>query len=493
LPGLTQLLNSMSPEVRVYLDALLEGDALWVPRSLPQLEAYLSPADILFYGGAAGGGKSDLLLGLSMTAHRKSMIFRREYPQLQDLIDRSHELLATTTARYNAQRARWIGIPGNRILEFGAIQHERFKEKFKGRPHDLKAFDEVCDFTDTQFRFITAWTRTVVPDQRTRIVCAGNPPSQPEGEWVIPYWAPWLDDQHPHPAATGELRWYATLDGEDKEVESGEPFTYKGEKIEPKSRTFIPALLEDNPYLRDTDYRATIQALPEPLRSQLLLGDFKALRDDKPRQVIPSEWVKAAMGRWTRDPPEGVGLSAVGVDAARGGRDKTVIAKWFGTWMGVLEKYAGIETPDGPSAAALVLESLEGFEGADVGVDVIGIGASVYDVLEGHELAVTPVNFSERTLATDRSGLLRFHNVRAEAYWKLREALEPELGDNIALPPDDELRAELVAPTWKLTSRGILMESKADIHKRLRRSPNCADAAVIAYWISSAGAGVYFK
>ena len=125
------------------------------------------------------------------------------------------------------------------------------------------------------------------------MVCAGNPPTYAEGEWVIRYWAPWLSTSYPYPAEPGELRWFATIDGKDVEVESGKRFGYKGESIQPLSRTFIPAFLKDNPYLANTSYEAVLQGLPEPLRSQLLHGLFTTTRPDLPYQVIPTEWVKA--------------------------------------------------------------------------------------------------------------------------------------------------------------------------------------------------------
>jgi hypothetical protein len=80
----------------------------------------------------------------------------------------------------------------------------------------------------------------------------------------------------------------------------------------------------------------------------------------------------------------------------------------------------------------------------------------------------------------DRSGQLAFVNSRAQWYWRLREALDPTSGQNLALPPSAELRADLCAPRWKLTVRGIQVEAKDDIAKRIGRSPDCGDAAVYA-------------
>ena len=450
---------------------------LWrpIPNS-PQTEALDCPADELFYGGSAGGGKSWLLIGLALTRHRKSIIFRREYPQLKDIVQSTHELLGGTRARYNTNDAMWRAIPGGRTLEFGAVQYEHDVNKYKGRAHDLKAFDEVGELSEYQYRFLTGWLRTTVPGQRTRVVCTGNPPTHAEGEWVIRYWAPWLDGQHPNPARPGELRWFTVLDGRDTEVADGKPFQHNGETVYPRSRTFIPARLTDNPYLASTDYGSVLQALPEPLRTQLLYGDFSVGVKDDPWQVIPTEWVRLAQARWMERADPG-SQSALGVDVARGGDDQTVIAPRYGTWFAPLQKHSGISTPNGQRVAGLILAARRG--SATVNVDVIGVGASVYDQLAQYP-GVRGINFGEGTEFTDKSGRLRFANVRAYAYWSFREALDPATGQGLALPIDNELLADLTAPKWTLRGGRIYVESKQEIIKRLHRSPDCGDAVVLA-------------
>ena len=79
---LPELLRYLSAPERVAMDRLLRGVSvpLWTPLPGPQTLAYHTPADELFYGGAAGGGKTDLLLGLAATAHHNSLILRREIP-----------------------------------------------------------------------------------------------------------------------------------------------------------------------------------------------------------------------------------------------------------------------------------------------------------------------------------------------------------------------------------------------------------------------------
>jgi hypothetical protein len=476
---LQELQSYLSLQELAEMQRLLEMDRrIWRPLPGPQTAAYLSEADELFYGGAAGGGKSDLLIGLGTTAHQRSIIFRREYPQLKAIIDRSREIIGDR-GRYNGQDNIWR-LDDGRVLEFGAVQYDADTRKYQGRPHDLKAFDELPNFTEAQYRFLIGWTRTTVPNQRTRVVGAGNPPTSADGEWVIRRWGAWLDAQHPNPARPGELRWYVVVDGEEVEREDGTPFEWKGEQLRPRSRTFIPARLADNPFLMATDYGSQLQALPEPLRSQLLYGDFTAGIDDDPWQVIPTEWVRQAQSRWTAERPA-LPMTALGVDVARGGRDKTVLAPRYGNWFGELQKHAGTSTPDGPSVAALVIAALEEGSDPDINIDVIGAGGSPYDALRAHdELRVNGINFAERSDATDKTGRLPFVNMRAEAYWQMREALDPKTGDDIALPPDSELLADLCAAKWTVRTGGIQIESKEDIIKRLGRSPDCADAVVMA-------------
>lgn len=487
------LLERLTPAERYLLDGLTQNDQLWKPHheNVPQIMGYTSEADILYFGGAAGGGKSDLLLGLALTAHTKSIIFRREFLQLRELVDRSQEILELTKARYNQTFTRWTGIPGRRTLEFGAVQHEKFREKYKGRPHDLKAFDEICDFPENVFRFLIAWNRSTNPGQRCRVVCAGNPPTHVDGEWVIRYWAPWLSENHPNPAKSGEIRWFAGIDGKDVEVKSGGAFLHKGELIKPLSRSFILAKLGDNPYLRDTNYRAVLQALPEPLRSQLLDANFHIRSPDNLQQVIPTEWVKAAQARWReRDRPPGP-IDVIGVDPSRGGADTMELAPRIGgNYYLPLVSCPGEAVPDGPAAAGLVVSTLGEDDEAEIHIDIIGIGSSAFDILAADDYNVVAVNFAEGTDETDLSGKLKLRNVRAAAYWKFREALDPESGRDIALPPDDEMVADLVAPCWAMTSRGITVEPKKDIRKRLHRSPGKGDAVVMADY--DAAPGVFF-
>lgn len=475
LTELRELLQRLPPEALTQLDSLLFSEP-WVPLPGPQTLAAKSPADVLFYGGAAGGGKTDLLAGLALTQHRRSIIFRREATQLQGIFDRVADILHSRDG-FNGHDKIWR-LPGmGRQLEFGSCKDPGSEIAYQGRPHDLKAFDEITHFLEAQFRFLNGWKRTTVRGQRVRTVCAGNPPTDSDGEWVIRYWAPWLDDHYPAPAEDGEIRWFAMLDGKDQEVDSGEHFMWKGEMILPHSRSFIRSSVEDNIFLMDTDYKQVLQALPEPLRSQMLRGDFNAGRDDDPFQVIPTQWVREAQARWEKRDRKGP-MTAIGVDVARGGADFTVLAPRHGNWYDELTPLPGSATPNGPTTAGAVVSLVR--NGASIHVDVIGVGSSVFDFLDANGLNVTGVNASEASLATDRSGRLPFMNVRAQMWWQFREALDPQYDEGVALPPDDMLRSDLCAPRWKMTQRGIQVESRDDIVKRIGRSPDRGTAVVLA-------------
>ena len=116
-------------------------------------------------------------------------------------------------------------------------------------------------------------------------------------------------------------------------------------------------------------------------------------------------------------------------------------------------------------------------------VDVIGIGAGVVHQLREKKVAVIPFHAAEHSRHTDRSGELGFVNMRAAAWWGMRERLDPAFGATIALPPDDELTADLTAPRrLPLTSGGkIQIEGKDAIRARLGRSTDAGDAAVQAF------------
>lgn len=480
---LLELLPLMTDEDRAELDKLLTvGMPIWVPQPGPQTMALENPADIIFYGGQAGGGKTDLLIGVALTQQQHSILFRRQAVQLTGIEERITKVLGTRKG-YNSTTGVWR-LPDSRLLELGSVNEPDDWMKYQGRAHDAKLFDEITHFTEIQFRTLIGWMRTDNPNVRQRVIAAGNPPTDSEGEWVIRFWAPWLDPQHPNPAKPGELRWFITgEDGEDLEVNGPSLVKVKGKWVKPKSRTFVPSSVDDNLFLQLTGYRDTLMALPEPLRSQMAEGNFLAGRADDVWQLIPSAWIRAAQQRWQPRQTKGE-MTAMGFDVARGGVDRSTLAPRYDTWFDEFITVPGTVTKDGPTAATFAVGHVR--DGAPIFVDAIGVGGAALDFMIGLNLNVAPVVGSEGSQTFDKSGRLRMRNRRAEMYWALREALDPTNPNPIALPPDKELFTELAAHRYKVIQLGakeaaVQVVDKDYIREQIGRSPDKADAVAMTF------------
>ena len=231
-----------------------------------------------------------------------------------------------------------------------------------------------------------------------------------------------------------------------------------------------------------------------------VLGEFMSSSEDT---VIPLAWVELANDRWRArfervDPStgrraagrardardgtpivveDGMKLHTLGVDVARGGEDRSVIALRQGNTIMELRRYA---YSDDTMLLANQIDAIQGAHQAPVAiVDVIGVGAGVYDRQRERGRPCRPFNSSEATKRTDISGEFGFANKRSHAWWNLREMLDPQSGCDVALPPDDRLTGDLVAPKWRLMAGGrIQVESKDEIKKRIHRSTDDGDSVV---------------
>lgn len=448
----------------------------------------------MFFGGIAGAGKSDLLLGLGLTAHRKTLFLRRQATQLQEVTSRVQELLKPGDRwRGSGHGGLWSTSDG-RTIEFAGIDKEKDKQKYKGRAHDLKAWDEVVDFPKSVYEFVNGWNRTTIPGQRCRVVCASNPPTTAEGDWVIDRWRAWLDPKAGNRAGPGELRYYTTIGDKEQEFADASPVAFDGETYYPRSRTFIPGHMLD--ILKATGYANTLATLPEPLRTIYLKGDFGASRQDDRWQLIPTRWVEAAVARW-RDRYEKRGpVRAVGVDPSRGGADQACVASRYGhpepakgAVIGPIIKAAGKTILEGQDMIPLIRQGGGGVEGVKTNVDAIGIGASVVDCCKLLSVpGIVAVVVSNSTGWRDpRCPKIHFVNLRSALMWNVRNLLDPEGGPDetrLALPDDPALKADLTAPRYSMSTGGVKVESKEDIRERIGRSTDAGDAVALACWES---------
>lgn len=233
--------------------------------------------------------------------------------------------------------------------------------------------------------------------------------------------------------------------------------------------------------------------------------------DSNMEGVIPLGWVERAVERWLEwqenGAPEQPGQPVVACDVARFGDDMTAMVRRQGNAVYTVHRFSGLDTRE-TTEVLLRRDPRPDMNGKTVRlfpvdtphlayiVDVIGVGAGVVDNLRHHmrELrrphppTVIGFNASEQEHRRDRNGEFEFFNNRAAAWWNLRELLDPSQpgGSSIMLPDDDQLRADLTAPKWKLADSGsppkIKIEPKDEIRERLGRSPDTGDAVVMLFW-----------
>lgn len=206
-----------------------------------------------------------------------------------------------------------------------------------------------------------------------------------------------------------------------------------------------------------------------------VVGEFAASDEDG---IIALAWIERSNERWLirSDAGEWGPLTRLGADIGRGG-DPSVLARRHGM---AIKAFDEMNERDVMSVAGLIGGVLTGTPSAKSIIDVIGIGAGVVDRLRelfAHDRVIA-FNASERTDKRDLSNELGFVNMRSWSWWSLREMLQ---NDMIDLPPNDTLTGEMTAPHYRVVSGGkVQVESKDDIKKRLKRSTNYADAAIMA-------------
>jgi hypothetical protein len=220
----------------------------------------------------------------------------------------------------------------------------------------------------------------------------------------------------------------------------------------------------------------------------LYIGKVLGLHPDSDEGLIPMSWIRAANDRWhewndspTRDTEQPTGRRVFGVDVGHLGEDQTCIATRQGNVVMSVESWSKLDTV---AVTGLVEARLKEHAQFTSVVDAIGVGAGVVDLLRARGRNVQAFVASAGTKRRDATGTQGFRNLRGAAWWNLRELLDPALGATLALPPDDDLTADLATPRWEpVTGAKIVVESKDDIRKRLGRSTDAGDAVAMACWV----------
>ena len=253
-----------------------------------QQERFLSSsADITIGGGAAGGGKSHLLLMNPLRhVHRRGFecaTFRRQSTQITaggGLWDMSVEMYTPFGARSKETPRHTWTFPSGAKLTFDHLQYEKSVKSWDGSQLALIQFDELQHFSDTQFFYMLSRNRTTC-GIRPYMSASCNP--DPDS-FLVNLLAYWIDgDGFPIDERCGQLRYFVRREGEilwfnnPEEVKESYPTDYEKGVLQPKSLTFIKFMLDDNEALRDDpDYNASLDALFDYERKRLKLGNWFA-------------------------------------------------------------------------------------------------------------------------------------------------------------------------------------------------------------------------
>lgn len=462
----------------------------WIPNPGPQTRAYQSLADILLYGGAGGGGKSDLGLGLAVTQHQRSLIMRRKYVDLAYLTDRTIEIVGTRKG-FNGSAPPSFDLGKGQKIEYGAALKVGDELDWMGRPHDLLYVDEAAHFAESQIRALMGWVRSVVKGQRVRVILGSNPPLSDEGNWMFPMFSPWLDPEYMNPAEPGELRWCVVDDDDiDMWVEGPGEYEVNGRMVKALSRTFIPAKLEDNPFQDTPEYRAQLDGLPRHMRDAIRDGNFLSVRKDHHLQLIPTTWIQAAMDRWTSEVPD-VPMCTIAADMTGLGtgtdkkQDKFVISARYDGWFSELKVSEAQEFPMGKDKASQILKFRR--DDADIILDMGGgYGDSTYEHLHNNNIRALKYKGTEKSVTKTKKSKIAFYNKRTEAYYRFMEDLDPDQpgGSHIKLPRDKKLRANLCAIRFDKNhndAKTIKLEKKESLVNRLGESTDYSDPVVMCW------------
>jgi len=237
-------------------------DSQWEP--LPgQSAALASGAYELFFGGAAGPGKSTVLVVTPLRwVHLptfRGLILRNSFPELKrTLIAKSHQFYRPLGATYHEGDHVWT-FPSGAQIEFSYLERDVDCFRYQGAELQYLGWDELPHFTEYQYRYMQSRLRSShgVP---IRLRSTGNPDGK-YLEWVRKRFAPWIEKKVP----AGKALWF---DPDGNIVPKGTPYAL--------SRTYIPGKLSDNPYLTE-DYKAQLMALDPVTRAKLMDGDWDAV------------------------------------------------------------------------------------------------------------------------------------------------------------------------------------------------------------------------
>ena len=284
---------------------------VWAPNSRPQRLFCAATENEVFYGGAKGCAKSDaVLMAALQQMHKpmyKALILRQTFPEVQELIDRSHRIFPEmqNPPSWSGGLKRWT-FPGGTVLQFGYCKTKEEVQRYHGQEWAYIGFDEVADVQDERvWTMLMAENRCPNPDVLCFMRGTGNP-GKPGHPWI--------------------KRRFIDVCGLQGENLYSFKYDMPGGLSASLTRRFIPARVTDNPvYANDPVYMANLYSLPELLRKQLLYGDWSAgfgmALDELDENVhlvqpfeVPDNWIQFGSFDWGYSHPWVFGHYAVNED-----------------------------------------------------------------------------------------------------------------------------------------------------------------------------------
>ena len=242
--------KELPDQIQEHLDATGTHVA-FMPNEGPQKDFLAAPEKDVLYGGAAGGGKSFAMLIDPLRychfAEHRALILRRSMPELRELIDKSRELYpkAFKGAKFKEVEKLWQ-FPSGAKIEFGFLERDADVYRYQGQAYSWIGFDEITHLpTEFGWNYLASRLRTTNPELPTYLRCTANPGG---------VGAHWVKKRYIEPHEENK--------------------TFKGS--DGLTRKFIPARLQDNPFLaEDGEYERMLLSLPPVQRKQLLEGNWE--------------------------------------------------------------------------------------------------------------------------------------------------------------------------------------------------------------------------
>lgn len=284
-------------------------DEEWYPHPGPQRAFCTRPEFEVFFGGAKGPGKTDCLIAEALrgVGHKwyKGLILRRTFPRLQEIIDRCWNIYPKVGGEYRSSTHRWM-FPSGAIITLGHVQHEDSKRDYHGKEFNFVGFDELTEFTETQYLFILANVRKSKDGLPLRIRATSNPGNK--GHL-------WVKNRFVDTCQPKRKVKYKGPDGEYHEMFLPETYI---DPITGTSRCFVPATVYDNPSImvHDPLYVKRLEGLPQIDRLRFLHGVWDVFEGQVFTELsdhlhgcdkfeIPAEWTKFMSFDWGYSRPWG--------------------------------------------------------------------------------------------------------------------------------------------------------------------------------------------